>query len=214
MMTSGPAHMVSRSPGQKVREVGAPAADGDPLAAVFTVEHQLSVAEVRQLAALAADVPGAQAIVEIGSYRGGSAIALALGAEQGWGSRVYAVDPHAAFVGARGATFGPADQAALYANVTRLGLGERIFVVSLPSTAAARAWNQRDIGLLWIDGDHRYEAVRQDLEAWYPHVVDGGVIALHDTDYDEVQRAVRWAVDRRMIAPMGGVAQMAWFRRI
>ena len=35
--------------------------------------------------------------------------------------------------------------------------------------------------MLWIDGDHAYESVRRDFELWEPRVVDGGVVALHDT---------------------------------
>jgi hypothetical protein len=34
---------------------------------------------------------------------------------------------------------------------------------------------------LWIDGAHEYEYVLQDLEIWEPHVIDGGIIAFHDS---------------------------------
>lgn len=37
-----------------------------------------------------------------------------------------------------------------------------------------------DIDLLWIDGDHRYEAVIEDLRVWVPRVRQGGLIAGHD----------------------------------
>ena len=35
------------------------------------------------------------------------------------------------------------------------------------------------VGLLWIDGDHPYEAVRRDFEAREPHL--RGYVAFHDT---------------------------------
>jgi len=41
-------------------------------------------------------------------------------------------------------------------------------------------WNT-PIDYLFIDGDHNYEAVKNDFNSWYPHVVQGGIIALHDS---------------------------------
>ena len=36
------------------------------------------------------------------------------------------------------------------------------------------------IDLLFIDGDHTYDGVRQDFEMYGPLVREGGLIALHD----------------------------------
>jgi predicted O-methyltransferase YrrM len=36
------------------------------------------------------------------------------------------------------------------------------------------------IDLLFIDGDHRYEAAKADFETYLPFVNDGGIIAFHD----------------------------------
>jgi hypothetical protein len=35
--------------------------------------------------------------------------------------------------------------------------------------------------MLWIDGDHGYEAVRRDFEDWFPRLAEGGWYAMHDT---------------------------------
>lgn len=35
---------------------------------------------------------------------------------------------------------------------------------------------------IFIDADHSYEAVKKDIEMWYPKVKQGGVIAGHDYD--------------------------------
>ncbi len=48
------------------------------------------------------------------------------------------------------------------------------------------------IGLLFIDGDHTYEGVQGDLQAWYPHMKDNGVILFHDAD--ETGPGVVWAM--------------------
>lgn len=37
-----------------------------------------------------------------------------------------------------------------------------------------------EIGLLFIDGGHTYEDVRQDIQDWVPKVKLGGLVALHD----------------------------------
>lgn len=38
----------------------------------------------------------------------------------------------------------------------------------------------RQIDFLFIDGDHRYEGAKKDLEMYGPLVASGGVIAIHD----------------------------------
>ena len=49
-------------------------------------------------------------IVEIGSYRGRSTIALAMGSFRGQAVPVYAIEPHENFTGVFGRRFGPADK--------------------------------------------------------------------------------------------------------
>lgn len=46
----------------------------------------------------------------------------------------------------------------------------------------------RSIDVLFIDGDHRYEGVRADFEAYSPFVRPGGLIALHDIVEDHRTR--------------------------
>ena len=43
-----------------------------------------------------------------------------------------------------------------------------------------RAVGRSGLDLLFIDGDHSYEGVKQDFLAYGPFVRDGGIIALHD----------------------------------
>jgi predicted O-methyltransferase YrrM len=42
------------------------------------------------------------------------------------------------------------------------------------------ALGNRAVDFLFIDGDHRYEAVKRDFELYVPLVRPGGVVALHD----------------------------------
>lgn len=56
--------------------------------------------------------------------------------------------------------------------------GDSHATVSLKAVRQALAGNAVD--LLFIDGDHTYEGVKQDYEMYSPLVRRGGVVALHD----------------------------------
>jgi predicted O-methyltransferase YrrM len=120
------------------------------------------------------------AIVEIGSYRGRSTLALAFGSSRGAAATVYAIEPHAHFTGVLGGRYGPDDREIFERNVARSGLSPLIRLISETSRSAAKKWNS-EIGLLWIDGDHRYEAVKEDFELWSPFVHSRGRIAFDDS---------------------------------
>ncbi len=45
---------------------------------------------------------------------------------------------------------------------------------------AGRAWTGT-VDFLFIDGDHAWDAIRGDWEAWSGHVEPGGVVCLHDS---------------------------------
>jgi hypothetical protein len=147
---------------------------------VMSIEGQISRAEAAKLMELARDSKPKTAIVEIGTYRGRSTAALGFGSLMGSCNRVYAVDPHEEFVGVLGGQFGPQDQAELYRNLAMANIGEVVAVVSLPSEIVARSWSERNVGLLWIDGDHRYEAVHRDYHSWSRLFIADATVAFHD----------------------------------
>lgn len=49
------------------------------------------------------------------------------------------------------------------------------------SKLAAETW-KIGVNVLFIDGDHSYEGCKRDIDAWYPHMVKGGVMLFHDAD--------------------------------
>ncbi|HUP23857.1 MAG TPA: class I SAM-dependent methyltransferase [Thermoanaerobaculia bacterium] len=140
----------------------------------------ISPAECRLLYDLARRVTSG-CLVEIGSYRGRSTIALAAGSRAGARVSVYAIEPHAPFVGVLGGRFGPPDREAFMRNLLAAGVTDVVRLVSLPSSQAFAGWTE-SISLLWIDGDHQEGAVRSDFDSWTSRVADGGIVALHDTD--------------------------------
>jgi predicted O-methyltransferase YrrM len=183
------------------------------LKAIMSIEGQITEAECLKLVELGRGCRQGSVIIEIGSFRGRSSAALAFGSLQGNGSRVYAIDPHADFVGVRGHTFGPIDQAAFYQNISRLGLGQIVSAVSLPARSAARAWTTRNIALLWIDGDHRYEAVHDDYHDWAPYLMNDAMVAFHDASLKGVDRLMTELVQAKELHLLGTVDELAWFRR-
>lgn len=180
----------------------------------LTIEGQISAVEVKILIQLASAVPPSQVIVEIGNYRGRSTVALALGTQIGNGNRIYSIDPHLEFQGILGGEFGPQDMAALYTNLTRANVGSSVATICLPSTTAAKAWMDQNIGLLWLDGDHRYAAVLADVTAWLPFVNAGSVVAFHDIDSPDVQRLLDELVQSGQLIQIGQVEAIAWFEKV
>ena len=65
-------------------------------------------------------------------------------------------------------------------DMERLQLTNYVNAVVAPSLAAVNAHLDRSLDLVFIDGDHSYGAVKADIEAWWPKVKFGGVLAGHD----------------------------------
>ena len=47
------------------------------------------------------------------------------------------------------------------------------------SEAAARHW-QTPLAMVFIDGGHSLEAAITDYRCWMPHLMRGGILAIHD----------------------------------
>jgi MMP 1-O-methyltransferase len=158
-----------------------------------SVEGWLSDAQGRALFRAAAATTGRGAIVEIGSWKGRSTTWLASGALLA-GRRVYAIDPHH-----RSREYPDAEtEDEFLANLARNGLAAAVEPLVMTSEAAA-ARVADPIELLFIDGDHSYEAVRRDAELWLPRLIDGGTVMFHDVAtaaYSGPRRVVRDMVCR------------------
>lgn len=143
---------------------------------------------------LARDVPGDAAVLEIGSYRGLSTTALALGIrERARPTALHAVDPH---TGDRqdleqsGVLWKPSE-VRYRANLERAGVKELVTSHVMTSHDLAAMWDGSPLRVLFIDGWHTYEAVRQDIEDWAPLLSSSGVVVIDDyRNYDEVRQAV------------------------
>lgn len=145
----------------------------------MAVEGWLSEPEAQALYRLAGEVANG-CIVEIGSYRGRSTVALSAGVEaSGRDTPIFAVDPHETFEGPLGGSFGPPDRAAFFRTMLDTRAFERVRLVNLSSEVITAGWT-KPVGLLWIDGDHAEAATRRDLAVWEPHLTPDAVVCFHD----------------------------------
>jgi MMP 1-O-methyltransferase len=138
----------------------------------------LSDEEGEALYELARACTGQGVIVEIGSWKGKSTICLGLGSRAGNGVRIFAVDPHADY---RHGEFRD--------NIERAGIADLVEPVKGFSQQVADGFEQ-PVELLFVDGSHEEEDVREDFEKWVPKVVDGGIVAFHDTTWHAGVRRV------------------------
>lgn len=56
----------------------------------------------------------------------------------------------------------------------------RVTVMHMTSVAAAKQVADASLDFVFIDADHNYESVKQDIEAWQPKVKPGGLLMGHD----------------------------------
>lgn len=84
-----------------------------------------------------------------------------------------------------------------YANTLKLiAPYKQAEVLRGPTSKMAQHVRDNYVDIVYIDACHEYEAVKNDIKAWWPKIKGGGVIAFHDylsPDYG-VNRAVsEWA---------------------
>ena len=146
------------------------------------IEGMISLEEAQFLYDLAKNtkVDGENSIVEIGSYRGRSTVALARGSNDGNKIPVFAIDPHEEFVGVLGGHFGGQDRGAFYQNMLKTSCFEIVRLINLSSEVVTPGWKRR-VNLLWIDGDHTYNGVKRDFNCWKPFLSQDAVIAFDDS---------------------------------
>jgi MMP 1-O-methyltransferase len=128
-------------------------------------------------------------LLEIGSYCGKSAIYLGAAARES-GSVLFTVDHH------RGSEENQPGQeyhdprlvdgagrvdtlSHLRAAIAGAELEDVVVAIVAPSATLARHWHT-PLAMLFIDGGHSQIAVDADYDGWTPHLMRGGVLAIHD----------------------------------
>lgn len=166
---------------------------GKSLGPLFSIDTHLTDKErftLYQLSRRASALGSAQTnIVEIGSYLGASAAFLAAGLKSD-NDRVYCIDTWENDAMSEGGR----DTFAEF-EVNTLPFRSRITPLrgrsDEPHIVDEIARHAQPIHLLFIDGDHSYEAVLTDWETYSPFLAKGSYVVMHDIGWAEgVQRVV------------------------
>ena len=122
--------------------------------------------------------------VEIGTWKGASIKYLAQEVrDTGKNIRLYGVDT---FKGTTGEPTQQMDEAVLkdvlYETYLKNIESVKAYVTTIigDSHEVHKRFEERSLDVVFIDGDHSYEALLLDLAGWYPKVKQGGIIAGHD----------------------------------
>jgi predicted O-methyltransferase YrrM len=158
-----------------------------------SIDGWLTVDEAITLYELSRALPDERPlVVEIGSWQGKSSVCLASGLHGKLQPRLCCIDPFDASGDAasapvydrRAADTGSGLRAAFEANLTAAGLRDVVDVCPGFSHDLCKRFDD-PIDLLFVDGDHSYDAVKQDFLDWAPKVRPGGFLALHDVVHQE-----------------------------
>jgi len=122
--------------------------------------------------------------LEIGTYIGGTTIALAKG-KKGKGKVV---------------TIDPVLPECFYENISKNKLSEKIIPFEMHSFDFFKIWKEKcndlkineNIGILFLDGCHNYEDVLKDLRDWNNYLTEGSILIIHDY-YHPIQQGISMA---------------------
>jgi predicted O-methyltransferase YrrM len=173
----------------------------------LSTEGWTTPAELALLSHLGAEMPPGAVVVEVGSHRGRSTLAIADGLSRVSGARLVAVDPFTGDPGWNVPTPAPLEARSIFeSNTAGIAFLE---VIQTTSVEASQRFPDASLDWVFIDGIHDYRNVRDDIRAWAPKVKPGGLIAGHDYG----SRA--YAVTDVVLALFGDVAVEAsiWMTR-
>ncbi len=155
-----------------------------------SVKGFLDPAEGARLYELAAGTAPLGPCLEVGSYCGKSTLYLGSACREA-GQQVFAVDHHR---GSEEHQVGEAyhDESLYDARAGRMdtfgefrrnldlaGLTDTVVPIVAGTRQAGRHW-RTPLGMVFIDGGHSEEAALTDYRTWAPHILPGGVLAIHD----------------------------------
>lgn len=116
--------------------------------------------------------------VEVGTFKGNFSKTIL----SAWSGTLYMVDPW------RELTEGYIDSSnhsnhpnAYLDTINNIkGFEDRAIMIRTLSEQAVNLFEDESLDFVYIDGNHAYNYVKQDIELWYPKVKKGGIISGHD----------------------------------
>jgi len=152
------------------------------------IQGWMNPRELAFLFGIAHAIPHGGTVVEIGSWKGRSTVAICEGLK---GASMYAVD-----------TFGgDPDLMERYAEELQEDRVYKEFcdhtaayafleVLRMTSSEASTRFEDSSLDWVFIDADHTFDRVHEDISCWLPKVKPGGLISGHDYPYGPVKKAV------------------------
>lgn len=162
--------------------------------AAVNIEGWVTPSELAFLQAIMFVLPPGARVVEVGSWKGRSTVAICEALKQIDG-RLTAVDTFRGDTDTGDATGVEQEFRANTAPFSGL-----LDVVVADSRAAAEDVDDESLDCVFIDAYHAYEAVSADIRAWAPKVKPGGILCGHDWGWPSVKVAVREAFGRSVSA--------------
>lgn len=150
-------------------------------------------------------VPENGQTVEVGVYRGRSIVAVS-DIVQERHIHVTGVDTFDAYRDDSSPTIFEDFQA----NVTKAGLGDHVTPCKMTSIQAAAEIPYGSLDFVFLDADHTYESVREDIKAWLPRIKPGGWIGGHDY---KLEPGVTKAIDEAFKDISGRPDSSIWLAR-
>ena len=128
---------------------------------------------------------GVNSVIEIGSWKGKSTHALLSGCK----GDVWAIDHFKGSVGEE-EEHKEAKEHDIYEDfIKNVGGFKNLHVLKTTSLEAVKTFNDKSVDMVFIDGEHTYEAVKADILAWTPKAKT--IICGHDYNWKEVSQAVQ-----------------------
>lgn len=139
------------------------------------IDGWLDPAETFLLYNTASKLKGEGAIVEIGSWCSKSLTYLVAGALKSKNKcKKFSIDPFTTSTGEPNGKY-----EIFIENLKKNELLDEIIHIKEKSQDAGKTFNEK-IEFLFIDGFHKYDAVKSDFELFYPNLVENGYVAIHD----------------------------------
>ncbi len=132
---------------------------------------------------------GREQAVDLGTYRGASAVALALACR-----RVHTVDFYDRRLGDSSSEYFTMGGHSLQKTQELCDRFGNMTCESADTVEAARTWLGGAVDVLFVDAEHSERATRANIDAWLPHLRTGARIIFHDDI--ESQPAVQSAIRR------------------
>ena len=154
------------------------------------------------------------AFVEIGTFYGKSTIFLANEIKNsGKDLPFFTVDPwNNSLIDEKGRKFPECSMDKFMANAKSCGVDRYVIPIPGLSIVAAKSFADKSLKFVFIDGEHSYEAVKSDIEAWLPKLRPGGVIAGHD--YIRLWPGVKRAVNEAFGEDEIEVLRQSWRKKL